>query len=348
LNQRPALLPLLIIISLFFSCAPAYKKYINSYRIQNPQIIPYYGRLEYWAAHPWKWNPSDSVPEPLRGMTTKDSTVDVFFLHPTTFGSKTSDSEGWNAEINDPEVNAKTDYTTILYQASAFNAYRVFAPRYRQANLMAYYTSDTARARQSFDMAYSDIKAAFQYYLDHFNQGRPIIIASHSQGSTHAKRLLKEYFENKPLKRRLVAAYIIGMVIPKKYYVDLKPCTDSTETGCFVGWRTFRDGFTPPFVKKENGDSYVVNPLTWTIKEEYAPKNLNIGGVLTKFNRVFPEITDARIHGDILWTHKPQFPGSIFFRTKNYHIGDINLYYLNIRENLGRRVASFKKAESGL
>ena len=41
--------------------------------------------------------------------------------------------------LNDQSLNAKTDYSTILYQASAFNEYRVFAPRYRQAHLRSYY-----------------------------------------------------------------------------------------------------------------------------------------------------------------------------------------------------------------
>jgi hypothetical protein len=82
-------------------------------------------------------------------------------------------------------------------------------------------------------------------------------------------------------------------------------------------------------------------------KEEYAPKNLNKGAVLTRFNYIFPGLTDARIHGDILWVDKPHFPGSFFFRTRNYHIGDINLYYLNIRENLRNRIAAFKKSGLG-
>ena len=53
-----------------------------------------------------------------------------------------------------------------------------------------------------------DVKAAFQYYLEHYNNGRPIIIASHSQGTTHAKRLLKEFFDGTALQHQLVAAYL--------------------------------------------------------------------------------------------------------------------------------------------
>ncbi len=41
----------------------------------------------------------------------------------------------------------------------------------------------------AFDLAYEDLKTAFENYLKHYNKGRPIIIASHSQGSLHALRL---------------------------------------------------------------------------------------------------------------------------------------------------------------
>ena len=297
--------------------------------------------LDYWAAHPYKKNPSDSVPEPLRASYMKDSMVDVFFLHPTTFGSK--DDTAWNADINDSTINAKTDCTTILFQASAFNECRVFAPRYRQAHLRSYYIKDESAGLKAFDLAYQDIKTAFQYYLDHYNNGRPIIIASHSQGTTHAKRLLKEFFDNKPLQNKLVAAYIIGIAVPKNYFTELQPCKDSIQTGCFVGWRSFKEGYEPEFVKKENERSYVTNPLTWTTTEEYAPKSLNRGAILLKFDRLVQYVTDAQIHDGILWMHKPHFPGSFFYRSKNYHIGDINLFYMNIRENIRARINAYRK-----
>ncbi|MEL4881666.1 DUF3089 domain-containing protein, partial [Shewanella algae] len=81
---------------------------------------------------------------------------------------------------------------TILFQASIFNAAgRVFAPYYRQAHISSYYPIsqlDSIAAKASFDLAYSDIKKAFENFLQLWNEGRPIIIASHSQGTTHAKR----------------------------------------------------------------------------------------------------------------------------------------------------------------
>jgi len=324
------------------SCAPAYKQYISNYRFEHTSAVPDYTQLQYWAANPGKHNTSDSVPLPLRSTSSRDSGIDVFFLHPTTFTD--ASNGGWNADINDPVLNARTDYSTILYQASVFNECHVFAPRYRQAHIRVYYSSDTADARAALDLAYDDLRTAFQYYLDHENHGRPIIIASHSQGSTHAQRLLKEFFENKPLQSKLVVAYVVGMVIPKNYFTTLPACQDSSQTGCFVGWRSFREGYEPEFVIRENGNSFVTNPLTWTTTDEYAPASLNQGAILSKFNVMREHVADAQIHGDVLWLHKPHFPGSFFYKSRNYHIGDINLFYMSIRQNVQTRIRSFWKS----
>jgi len=250
--------------------------------------------------------------------------------------------DGWNADIDDAEINAKTDKRSILYQASVFNKYcRVFSPRYRQANLDAFYTNKKDSSEAALELAYNDVKKAFEYYLQHYNNGRPIIIASHSQGTWHAGRLLKEFFEGKPLQQQLVCAYIIGLPVFTNYFSTLKPCTDAASTGCFVSWRTFEQGYESPYVKKEMRKAYVVNPLTWTMDDGLAPASLNKGAVLRNFNKVIPGLVHAQIHGNILWVNKPKFFGSIFLKTKNYHIADYNLFYENIRENVGTRIKSF-------
>jgi hypothetical protein len=325
-----------------FSCTPAYEKYVSRYQTGFVENAPDYSRSGYWAASPFKKDPSDSVPLPLQADYRRDSSVDVFFLHPTTFGDRKDSA--WNADINDPRVNARTDFTTILYQGSVFNEYRVFAPRYRQAHIRAYFTRDTARGIEAFDLAYEDIARAFRYYLEHYNEGRPIIIASHSQGSTHAMRLLKEFFDGKPLQRQLVAAYVLGMVMPESYFSTLTACTDSSQTGCVIAWRTYRKGYEPEFIQLEKSSSIVINPLSWTTDTAHVDKTRNRGAVLSKFNTVVPEVADAQIHGNVLWINKPHFPGSVFYRSKNYHIGDINLFYINIRENLRTRIRAFRKS----
>jgi hypothetical protein len=254
--------------------------------------------------------------------------------------------DGWNANIDDVAVNKKTDESSILYQASIFNKYcRVFAPRYRQANLFAFYTKNKDSANAALNLAYEDVKNAFEYYLKNYNHGRPIIIASHSQGTWHAGKLLKEFFEGKPLQKQLVCAYIIGLPVFENYFSQLKPCEDSTSTGCFVSWRTFEEGYIAPYIEKETLKAYVINPLTWTMDTTLAPAYLNKGGVLRNFNKVIPGLVHAQIHGNVLWVNKPKFLGSFFIKTKNFHIADYNFFYENIRENVGTRIRAFLKTQ---
>ncbi len=331
---------LLFSFGTIISCSRKISGQAINYQFKSQNDRPNYSNQNYWAASPFKYNPSDRVPKGLHD-NTKDSLADVFFIYPTTYTDKKM-PDGWNADIDDARLNKKTDNSAILYQASVFNKYcRVFSPRYRQANLQAFYTSDRQKADAAFDTAYEDIRNAFEYYLKHYNNGRPIIIASHSQGTLHAGRLLKEFFENKPLQNQLVCAYLIGMPVFTNYFSQLKPCTDSTATGCFVTWRTFEQGYVAPYIKKESLKAYVSNPLTWTMDTSIAHAVLNKGGILRNFNKAIPRLVHAQIHGNILWVNKPKFWGSIFLKTKNYHIADYNLYYENIRENVGTRVKSF-------
>jgi len=333
------------IIFLFFAYACviscSHKMYAQpvNYDFKSKDDLPDFSDLDYWAASPFKEDPSDAVPKDLN--PEKDSLADVFFIYPTSY-TDLKMPDGWNADIDDQKINAKTDRESILYQASIFNKYcRVFAPRYRQANLEAFYTKNKKAGDSALELAYQDVKKAFEFYLEHYNNGRPIIIASHSQGTWHAGRLLKEFFEGKPLMKQLVSAYIVGLPVFTDYFSELKPCVDSTATGCFVSWRTFQEGYEASYVKKEKEKAYVVNPLTWTMDTSLAPADLNKGAVLRNFNKVIPRLVHAQIQGNVLWVNKPKFFGSIFLHTKNYHIADYNFFYENIRENVGTRIRSF-------
>jgi hypothetical protein len=342
---KPLSLFYFLITSLvFLSCSHQnYSSKKTPAQFSSPEVKPDYSNLYYWAAHPWKWDPSDSVPAPLRKNYIRDSAVDVFFIHPTTLTNYKD--EIWNAFIDDSAINSKTDNTTILYQASVFNEQtRVFAPRYRQAHLRAFYSHDNLKSDTAFELAYADVKAAFLYFLEHLNKGKPLIIAAHSQGTLHAARLIKEYIEGKPIQNRLVCAYLIGMPIPRNHFSTLSPCKDSLSTGCFVSWRTFQRDYTDTlFVSKETFKVDVTNPLTWTLSDDYAPNNYNYGAVLKNFNKVKKAVVDAQVHNNILWTCKPKFFGNFLLKKKNYHIADINFFYCNIRQNVKTRIGVFWK-----
>ena len=322
------------------SCAS--KKPTMAFDKNKIPATPQYADLKYWAAHPDKSDPADLVPANA-GLKDEQATadVDVFFIHPTTYTNKRGNDQ-WNGDINSKKLNDKTDKGSIEYQASLFNgSARVYAPRYRQAHLAAYYTKDKVSAKQAFDMAYDDVRTAFEYYLKTWNKGRPIIIASHSQGTQHAGQLLKEFFDDKPLKNRLVVAYIVGLPIPKGAFKTIPVCDNPDQTGCFCSWRTFEKGFEPKF---STGDNIaVVNPLSMSTNKDYVSDENHKGGVLLGFKKTSKGLTDAQIHNGILWISKPKFRGSALIRSKNYHAGDFNIFYINIREDIKRRVGLFWK-----
>src|ERR1700716_3614877 len=97
------------VLFIYSAAGCSYKVRINSpkYPASRKMASPDYSDLYYWAAHPWKKNPSDSMPLPLRE-DPKDTAADVFFIHPTTY---TETKKGWNADLNDSDLNAKTDYS---------------------------------------------------------------------------------------------------------------------------------------------------------------------------------------------------------------------------------------------
>ena len=70
-----------------FSCSDKYLVYKNRYSFKSETGKPDYSDFNYWAAHPWKRDPSDSIPKPLKN-EIRDSAADVFFLYPTSLTKK--------------------------------------------------------------------------------------------------------------------------------------------------------------------------------------------------------------------------------------------------------------------
>lgn len=112
---------------------------------------------------------------------------------------------------------------------------RVYAPKYRHASL---YTQLTLRedAREARQFAYGDVREAFRAYLRDHGQERPFLIVGVEQGGTLAARLLaEEVAPNPAVARRLVAAYLIGAVVPADA-PPISPCAARFQYGCVAAW----------------------------------------------------------------------------------------------------------------
>ncbi|MCC6411796.1 MAG: DUF3089 domain-containing protein [Saprospiraceae bacterium] len=309
---------------------------------QSPPA-PDYSTLGSWAAHPDKKDPADQVPCSFLSNNQDSALVDVFFLHPTTLTGYHRDDRCWNGDISNERLNIKTDSAPILFQGSIFNGVgRVYAPFYRQAHLDAFFCDDKTSAASALHLANADALAAFDYYLKHWNKGRPFILAGHSQGGLHTLAILRDRIENTPLEQQLVVAYVVGWPVKPTDLKKIQPCETPDQLDCYCTWRTWERKKGKK--KAEDKDVVCTNPLTWSTQPGvYAPKALNRGGVVRPFCAIYPGITDAEVYNGLLLASRPKFQGSILFLKKNYHVGDLNLYYMNVRENAELRAQTYLK-----
>jgi hypothetical protein len=279
--------------------------------------------------------------------------VDVFFLNPTTFLL----DEGWNSPIDHPVSTAGVDQLVLKHQASVFNgSCRVFAPRYRQSTLYAFFPQSGADGSQSLDLSYGDVRRAFEYYIEEYNQGRPFILASHSQGTRHLIELLGDVVASHPARERLVAVYAIGFPLPlSKYeseYQGLEPCRAADDLGCVVSWGTWGEGGPDPPNRPK--DLQCTNPLNWAPDGEAAPASANRGSLrgamlhdpLPALN---PGSAGAQCRDGVLWASVPE--GSYYYERRlppnNYHNHDYSLFYMNLRDNVRVRTEAFLRREEG-
>ena len=295
-----------------------------------------YSNQQNWAALPTMKDNADWTPN---GLTNKQDSaqVDVFFIHPTT------DVTGFkgNANIDNKAINNQTDDFPIKYQASVFNeSCKVYAPRYRQAALHNFFTKNNETSQKAFDIAYQDIKAAFEYYLKNYNNGKPIIIAGHSQGSMHAQRLLREYFDGKPLQNQLVEAYIIGFPTHENQFQDLKISEKADTFGGYISYSTFGMDSKIISVVPEYNNAVSVNPLDWTTNKEFVSSQENKGSLTKKSNELVKHLFGAKNGNGIVEIQKPG-EGFVPMTMKNYHIYDYSLFYINIRENVALRIKKY-------
>jgi hypothetical protein len=339
----------LICIIGFPSCKTASNTYFPTKQFSAMDVpnAPDYGNLRDWAAHPDKIDTSDSIPRdaPLGVKNEQtEAQIDVFFVYPTIYTGTEKGDTNWNADIFDAALNEKIDNSTILHQSSVFNgAGRVYAPRYRQAHIHIYYkTAEKESAKKAYDFAYEDVRRAFEYYLRKHNKGRPIIIAAHSQGTNHAERLLKDYFDGKPLEKQLVAAYLVGMPIRTDAFQSIPACTTPEQIGCFCTWNAYAKDYYPKTWENDLKYSVATNPLIWVTDETYASYEDNLGGVYSKFN-FKPNFSDAQVKDGMVWIGTPKVFGAALLKTKRWHYAEYNLFYFNIRQNAKVRAEAFLK-----
>lgn len=209
------------------------------------------GRLE---------TPGGPSPGPLLGYrVAQDPKVDCFYVYPTQSEQTTP-----NADFSkDPELLRPT-----INQVAQFSrTCRVYAPVYRQYTQWALSHPEVITPEVR-DLAYNDVKNAWDNYLSRYNKGRGVIVIGHSQGTSHMARLMAAEVDGNPkVRSRIIGAYLIGgnVYVPKGKLVGgqfkhMPACTSGTETGCIVAYSSFREEPVADSMFGRAGVGYWINP----------------------------------------------------------------------------------------
>ena len=287
-----------------------------------------------------------------------NKSVDVFYLYPTAWQKSAGDSN--ICEINNPSMLIGSALA-FNRQATAFDSVaNIYAPYYRQVDIVYRMSLSLEEGEKVVaGIPTKDAIAAFDYYIKHYNNGRPFILAGHSQGSNVLNYLLAIYMkENPQVYARMIAAYVIGYSVTSEYLTQnphLKFALGPDDTGVIISYNTESPDVVPGTNVVLTPGGIAINPISWTRDETPATADKNLGSILLNSNGTVAagipipvmNFADARVDitkGVVICSTvdvNKWSPGNSIFVRGVFHSFDYPFYYYNIRANAANRIVKY-------
>jgi len=266
--------------------------------------------------------------------------ADVFYIVSTdVVSSRGNDGkECFNAVLSKEErsnLYAEMDFVSRrLFDTDTTSGrkpvFNFFSPYYHQVTMNGFF-SDSLSFAESYERARLEIFEAFDYYVNHHNQGRPFILAGFSQGAILVRELLRKMSDEQ--YSRLIAAYVIGYGLSAEdvSHPHIKPATDAYDTGVCISFNTVKDTSSIwPLVYNESVSC--INPVNW--KTDSTP-----GFVCCGSDSVAVFLDEIR---HVLLA--PEFKGEMsvpFWPAGCLHHEDLIIYSSSIRDNATERKSRY-------
>ena len=274
--------------------------------------------------------------------------ADLFLICPTVDMGK--DGE-YNMSMDDADTKSSfvgaLNMERGIYEESA----TMYAPYYRQMTFPVYSLSES-EMQPYLDMAYRDVAAAFEYYMENCNNGRPLILAGFSQGSQLLLMLMKEYFDDSAYSTRLVAAYCIGWRVTEQDLAEfphLKMAKGEDDTGVIISFNSEAQGVDDSIMVPKGTKTLGINPLNWKTDSTPADKSLNAGACFTKYSGAIkeeiPHLTGAYLDAERGTLRLPDIDPADYsnslFPNGVYHLYDYQFFFRNLQQNVAVRLESY-------
>lgn len=272
-------------------------------------------------------------------IVNKGAEVDMFYIISTeTDDYKRMGSTFHYADTRDDKLRYMMAQEMIGVNKLLAGELNYFSPYYRQVTMETFTSDSLIDARMP--LAYGDVREAFNYYLEHYNNGRPFILAGFSQGAMAVVDLLKEMDDE--TYSRLVAAYAIGYKVTEDDVATsshIRPAKDSADLGATICYNSVRDNSCAvPVLSKDN--CMAINPVNW--RTDATPAMLidpRYGDTLT----VALDTTTLLLL--VKGYTRDDYMLPLIGCEGNYHCLEISLYSDCLRENIKTRANKARESK---
>ena len=261
--------------------------------------------------------------------------------------------------------------STGMVHSGVFNSIaRIFTPRYRQMSIWGFMVDKhDLRKREAMDFAAKDLDRAFQHFLK-IQNGKPFILAGHSQGSMLLCQLIKRNIRKDFLFDQLIVSYLVAADLSDGDCGDVvRECSHPSQLGCFVHYNVLiENGDRNRFIIAEPTKNLsCVNPISFNSDNSSIPARDNPGSrpflrplevlksiynrfvlknatLLNFMSKLEPGLFGARCDQGIVWINPSDATGfwtTGLFPGKNLHGGETSLFYLSTRLNANHRVETY-------
>lgn len=284
---------------------------------------------------------------------TVEKSVDVIFLYPTVYGTAVT-AEDDLSYIDDMSMRIGAIFS-VATQAGVFEeSCNLFIPYYRQFTVEALLDMHDNHPEAMTYCASRDIYNMLDYYFENLNEGRPFILAGHSQGSLWMTLVLEDYMKQHPeYLENMVAAYIIGYSVTEDYLErnpHLKFAESANDTGVIVSYNTEGPGNRDRFNCVVQEGAIAINPINWKRDDTYASAEENLGSLSAEgeieYNKADARVDTGRgvvICESVGFVPELQETMQEYFGPESYHLQDYSLYFMNLRQNVADRIEAFEK-----
>ena len=269
--------------------------------------------------------------------------ADLFYVISTETGDHLMGSDTCHyADTYDAVLRSKMLKEMHAVDSFYSGSMNYYSPYYRQVSMQSWATEKMAMTR--IPLALSDVMRSWEYYLAHYNQGRPFILAGFSQGAHAMMSIMRNMPDS--VASRMVAAYAVGYKVTQEDLdasPHIKAAQGATDTGVTICFNSVKSPDCEVDIVSK-GNLLCINPVNWrtdSTKTTFVNYGRRKNDTLTV--QLHPESRLLLVEG-----YQERSLMSVIGRPGNYHQMELRFYYPYIRQNMADRVAAYLNSSTKL